>query len=143
MQLKATVCVKGLLLEDLIALKDSNKGLTISWRRSLSYRNQSIDLLYKSIDWSLYDRDLRHKRVNRIETHSVTNVLIKLLSILLNWIDLKKIEYYFLLFCGSLFYSSERKEDIKKLDNILKVAFFLFVTNREWLRKKFWLFSAH
>ena len=30
MQLKATVCVKGLVLEDLIALKDSNKGLTIS-----------------------------------------------------------------------------------------------------------------
>ena len=37
--------------------------LTLSWRRSLSHRNQSIDLLRKSMDWFLYDRDLRHERV--------------------------------------------------------------------------------
>ena len=30
---------------------------------SLSYRNQSIDLQSKSVDWFLYDRDLRHERV--------------------------------------------------------------------------------
>ena len=30
----------------------------------LSYRNQSIDLLCKSMDWFLYDNDLRHERVN-------------------------------------------------------------------------------
>ena len=35
--------------------------LTLSWRRSLSCRNHSIDLLCKSIDWFLYERDLRHK----------------------------------------------------------------------------------
>ena len=38
-------------------------SLILSWRRSLSYRNQSIDLLYKSMHWFLYDRDLRHERV--------------------------------------------------------------------------------
>ena len=38
--------------------------LTLSWRRFLSYRNQSIDLLSKSVDWFLYDRNLRHERVN-------------------------------------------------------------------------------
>ena len=32
-------------------------------QRSLSYRNQSIDLQRKSMDWFLYDRDLRHERV--------------------------------------------------------------------------------
>ena len=37
--------------------------LTLSWRRSLSYRNQTIDLLCKSMDWFLYDSDLRHGRV--------------------------------------------------------------------------------
>ena len=37
--------------------------LTLSWRRPLSYRNQSIDLLPKSVDWFLYDNGLRHKRV--------------------------------------------------------------------------------
>ena len=35
----------------------------LSWRRSLSYRNQSIDLLCKSMDWFLYDNGLRHDRV--------------------------------------------------------------------------------
>ena len=38
--------------------------LTLSWRRPLSYRNQSIDLQSKSMDWFLYDTDLRHERVN-------------------------------------------------------------------------------
>ena len=33
----------------------------------LSYRNQSIDLLCKSMDWFLYDSGLRHKRVKACE----------------------------------------------------------------------------
>ena len=37
--------------------------LTLSWRRSLSYRNQSIDWLCKSMDWFLYDNDLPHERI--------------------------------------------------------------------------------
>ena len=41
------------------------RALTFSWRRSLSYRNQSIDLHSKSIDWFLYDGDLCHERVKR------------------------------------------------------------------------------
>ena len=39
-------------------------GLTLSWRRPLSYRSQSIDLLCKSMDWFQYDNGLRHERVN-------------------------------------------------------------------------------
>ena len=39
------------------------KHLTVSWRRPLSYRNQSIDLQSKSMDWFLYDNALRHERV--------------------------------------------------------------------------------
>ena len=31
-----------------------------------SYRNQTTDLLYKSIDWFLYDRDSGHERVNMV-----------------------------------------------------------------------------
>ena len=38
--------------------------MSLSWRRPLSYRNQSIDLLDKSTDWSLYDNGPRHERVN-------------------------------------------------------------------------------
>ena len=37
-----------------------NISLTLSLRKSLSYRHQSIDLLCKSMDRFLYDRDLRH-----------------------------------------------------------------------------------
>ena len=36
----------------------------------MSYRNQSIDLQSKSIDWFLYDIDLRHERVNLFQ-HNV------------------------------------------------------------------------
>ena len=35
--------------------------LTLSWRRPLSYRNQS-----KSMDWFLYDNGLRHERVSHL-----------------------------------------------------------------------------
>ena len=38
-------------------------SLTLSWRRPLSYRNQSIDLLRKLMDWFLLDNGLRHERV--------------------------------------------------------------------------------
>ena len=37
--------------------------LTLSWRRPISYRNQSIGLLCKSMEWFLYDNSLRHERV--------------------------------------------------------------------------------
>ena len=39
-------------------------SLTLLWRRSLSYRNQSIDLLCKLMDWFLYYRDLCYEKVN-------------------------------------------------------------------------------
>ena len=46
-------------------------GLTLSRRRSLPCRNQPIDLLCKSMDWFLYDWDLRHGRVNNDQLKSV------------------------------------------------------------------------
>ena len=39
--------------------------LTLSRRRPLSYRNQSIDLLRKSMDWFLYDNGLHNERVKQ------------------------------------------------------------------------------
>ena len=50
-------------------LSNSSISLTLSRRRPLSYRNQSIDLLHKSMDWFLYDNGLRLERVN--EKHSI------------------------------------------------------------------------
>ena len=40
--------------------------LTLSRQRPISYRNQSIDLLCKSMDWFLYDISLRHERIKDI-----------------------------------------------------------------------------
>ena len=42
------------------------ESLTLSWRRPLSYRNQSIDLLGESIVWFLYSNGLRHQGVKWI-----------------------------------------------------------------------------
>ena len=42
--------------------------LALSWRRPLSYRNQSINLLSKSMEWFLYDNGFRHERVNWLST---------------------------------------------------------------------------
>ena len=42
--------------------------LTLSWRGPKSYRNQSIDLQSKSMDWFLYDIGLRHERVKASKT---------------------------------------------------------------------------
>ena len=43
--------------------------LTLSWERSLSYRNQSIDFQSKSMHWFLQDRDLRHESLIPSQTH--------------------------------------------------------------------------
>ena len=40
--------------------------LTLSWKRLLSYRNHSIDLQSKLMDWFLYDRGLQHKELKVI-----------------------------------------------------------------------------
>ena len=40
-------------------------ALTLSWQRPLSYRNQSTDLLRKSMAWFLYDIGLRNERVKK------------------------------------------------------------------------------
>ena len=39
--------------------------ISYSCRRSLSHRNQSIDLPSKLMDWFLYNRDFRHERVKK------------------------------------------------------------------------------
>ena len=44
--------------------------LTLSWRRSFSFRNQSIDFQSKSMDWFIYDRDLCHERVKGLIQYS-------------------------------------------------------------------------
>ena len=49
------------------------KLLALSWRRPLSYRNQSINLQSKSMDWFLYDNGLCHDRVNSSVIYQVSS----------------------------------------------------------------------
>ena len=43
----------------------------LSWLWSLSYRNQSISLLSKTMDWFLYNRYLCHERVNHDDSRII------------------------------------------------------------------------
>ena len=58
--------------------------LTLSWRKPLSYRNQSIDLLSKSMDWFLYGNGLRMRELKFIR-QSPNSVF--------NWHNYKGIKY--------------------------------------------------
>ena len=51
-------------------------ALTFSWRRPISYRNPSIDVHRKSMDWFLYDIGLRHERVNGITVSYLKSVTV-------------------------------------------------------------------
>ena len=65
-------------------------SLTLSWRRPL-YRNQSIDLLCKSMDWFLYDNGLRHERVNLfVPLFIVTSCIVVAVMPCMEWIPIKK-----------------------------------------------------
>ena len=54
--------------------------LSLSWRRPLSYRNQSTDLLHKSMDWFLYDNGLRHERVKWFQGYMLSCLMYMTLA---------------------------------------------------------------
>ena len=64
-------CQFCLIIKEYISrwVHTSNKALTLSWRRSLSYRNKSIDLLCQLMDWFLNDKGTHHEWVKRLFTH--------------------------------------------------------------------------
>ena len=72
--------------------------LTLSWRRTLLYRNQSIDLLCKSMYWFLYDRDLRQEGVNVVNKNVrwITDLVKELSDHLLSW-SLKRCHHGYLM----------------------------------------------
>ena len=52
------------LTRTIMATKGFNSFMT-----EAAYRNQSIDLICKSIGWFLYDNGLRHERVKRVHEY--------------------------------------------------------------------------
>ena len=59
-----------------VNMKLTGSLLTLSWRRPLSHRNQSIDLRSKSMDWLLCDNGLRHERVNNFVNNEMANLVL-------------------------------------------------------------------
>ena len=57
------ICKKQESIVFHLSMEEHYNTLTLSWPMYLSYRNQSTDLLSKSMDWFLYDRDLCHEKV--------------------------------------------------------------------------------
>ena len=64
--------------------------LTLSWRRPLSYRNQSIDLLFKSMDWFQDDNGLRYERVKAVQKAVLLSLKILDKTYMVRHINLKK-----------------------------------------------------
>ena len=65
--------LKRLINEQILFVFQFKLHLTLSWPRPISYRNQSIDLQSKSMDWLLYDIGLRHEKVKFLKRLSKTN----------------------------------------------------------------------
>ena len=61
--LSRVVCCEKAIIDTMTSLTVLLFLLTLSWRRPISYRNQSTELRSKSMDWFLYDIGLRHERV--------------------------------------------------------------------------------
>ena len=72
--------------------------LTLSWRSSVSHKNQSTDLLCKSMDWFLYDWDLLYERVKRnLLSKKNSTIDVVLVSLLLGLNIFHTFFYFFLV----------------------------------------------
>ena len=61
-------------MQNLLESKNKKElNLALSWRGPLSYRNLSIDLQSKLMDWFLYDNGFGHERVKRNSDKTVYN----------------------------------------------------------------------
>ena len=71
-----------MLLAGLLKLDTDMRWLALSYWRFLSYRNQSMDLQSESMDWFLYDRNLRNERINPFVLNVTFLYLLKTSEIL-------------------------------------------------------------
>ena len=71
-----------MLLSGVSKLDTDMRWLALSYWRLLSYRNQSMDLQSESMDWFLYDRNLRNERINPFVLNVTFLYLLKTSEIL-------------------------------------------------------------
>ena len=120
-------------------------SLTLSWRRSVSYRNQSIDLQSKLMDWFLYDRDLRHERgkINRRNGEKNYSNISAFYTLRMEWnlkslckIYCKYLVFTYQFFMANLWISNRIKieknwcrfkAENRKWDSLVSAPFFSFI----------------
>ena len=65
----------------LIYITETQIPLTLSRRRCQLYRNQSTDFESKSMDWFLYNRDLRHEKVKEKLLPKIIKATLQCISV--------------------------------------------------------------
>ena len=116
------IYLKKSLMENFIFMQYAT-DLTISWRMSLSYRNQSVDLLSKRFDSFLYDSYIRHERVNPVFSYWLNALahFMPLVCFFTPW-KLQKTWGFFVVFKGYI---------------IIRPVFFIYVFKHlplEWIK---------
>ena len=110
--------LKKVMLVVSMSLKPSPFDLTLSWRRSLSCRKQSIDLQSKAVDWFLYDWDLDHERVNREWIISLSLLDMKVIARVINQkCDLCFLHFFFIWTIHNTIDISSFRDDLEQLMN--------------------------
>ena len=114
---------------------DCGFHLAFSWRRSQSYRDWSIDLQSKSMDWFLYDWDLRHDRVKE-KLLSRKRFLLKWKKALKTSLKLKNtfLDWIWLQFNKTITYFQTRAPFIQT-----KIGF-QSIESQQLAENKFWLY---
>ena len=86
---RSAVCSNIFLFDRSMLIKNemivSLQLLTLSRWRPISYRNQSIDLQSKSMDWFLYDIGLHRERINIIKCFCLKFVINKIFTMTVNY----------------------------------------------------------
>ena len=90
---------------------------TVSSRRLLSYRNQSTELLCKSIDWYLCDRNLCYKRVKFTSSKTYSKVIMKTLKGMSNNFSNNFIGQHLSILLFQIFHSVGKLNYFWKIEN--------------------------
>ena len=90
---------------------------TVSSRRLLSCRNQSIELLCKSIDWYLCDRNLCYKRVKLTSSENYSKVIMKTLKGMSNNFSNNFIGQHLSILLFQIFHSVGKLNYFWKIEN--------------------------
>ena len=98
------------------------QSLKLSWRRSVPFRNQPINLLYESMDWFLYDRDLRHESIKKQNGSDAIRSYLWSFPILCYYLSFPEVDNFILKLSG-VWSNTCSRPTITRKNNIVIVDF--------------------